>query len=103
MAAGAIDQRSEQPGSPDFMHCRLATREARENIARQAGERKKHHGSEIREHGDAEAMRLIEAGLKRERLSREELAALAKGDPRKARLQPKCRGETAVPLRWRTS
>ena len=70
-------------------------------MLRKRGEkRKNYHGEEIREHGEAAAQRLIEAGLCQERLSRGELAALAKGDPRKARIASKVRAETTVGLQW---
>jgi putative transposase len=62
--------------------------------------RKNYHGPEVRDHGEAEARRLIAAGLRRANLTNEELRTLPKSDPRKARIARAVRRQTTVPLRW---
>jgi hypothetical protein len=43
---------------------------------------------------------MIAAGLRAAKLTKEELRALPKSDPRKARIARAVRGQTTVPLRW---
>ena len=67
--------------------------------ARRRG-RKNYHGPEVSDHGQAEALRLIAAGLRAVRLKKEELRALPKSDLRKARIARAVRAQTTVRLRW---
>ena len=53
-----------------------------------------------REHGLAEATRLLEAGLRCCGLAREDLGALRKGDERKAAIAAVIRRRTAAPNAW---
>ena len=53
-----------------------------------------------RDHGLAEARRLLEEGLRCLGVTREELPRLRKGDPRKAALAVRIRMRTMVPNRW---
>jgi hypothetical protein len=62
--------------------------------------RKNYHGPEVSDHGKAEALRLIAAGLRAAKLTKEELRALSKSDLRKARIARTVRRQTTVPLRW---
>ena len=73
---------------------------ADELLRRRGAKRKNYHGRELREHGEAAARRLIAEGLAGERLISAELRALAKGDPRKARIAARVRSTTTVPLQW---
>jgi hypothetical protein len=67
--------------------------QADELLRRRGARRKNYHGSEVREHGDAE-------GLKREGLRPGALGSLAKGDPRNACIAAHVRSTTTVPLQW---
>jgi putative transposase len=74
--------------------------QADKTLKRRRAARKNYHGSELREHNEAMARRLIEEGLKKARLSRKELQTLPKGDARKARIAGTVRATTTVPLQW---
>jgi hypothetical protein len=74
--------------------------QADEALRRYRRQRKNYHGAEVREHGEAAARRIIAEGLKAERLQRENLRYLPKGDARKARIALRVRSETTVPLQW---
>ena len=69
-------------------------------LQRRRKARKNYHGQAVREHGQAEARRLIDAGLAQAGLTRKELAVLAKGDARKAEIAARVRAVTMVRLQW---
>jgi len=73
---------------------------ADKTLKRRKSARKNYRGNEVREHDEVMARRLIEEGLKKERLSRKVLRNLPKGDARKARIAAMVRATTTVPLRW---
>ena len=55
---------------------------------------------EDREQFSAETLRLIAAGLRTAKLTKEELCALSKSVLRKARIARAVRGQTTVPPKW---
>lgn len=59
-----------------------------------------YHGPEVREHGQAEALRMIGEELRKVDLKRGELKNLAKSDARKVAIARRVRARTAVPLPW---
>ena len=71
---------------------------ADEVLQQHSKKRKNYHGLEVREHGQAAALRIIAEGLEREGLAAADLAGLPKGDPRKARIADEVRSTTAVPI-----
>jgi hypothetical protein len=64
---------------PQPMHSSKCARTRRYNVRHRTA-------WEVRGHGAAAARRIIAEGMSRERLKQSELAALSKGDPRKARI-----------------
>jgi REP element-mobilizing transposase RayT len=69
-------------------------------LSKKRAKRRNYHGPEVREHGEAEAERLVREGLAKHRLCEDELSALPKGERRKALIAARVRGRTAVPLEW---
>jgi hypothetical protein len=74
--------------------------QADELLRKRGARRKSYHGREVREHGEVAALRMIAEGMSREGLKPNDLPALAKGDPRKARIAQQVRSGTTVPLQW---
>jgi hypothetical protein len=74
--------------------------QAEQLLRKRSSKRKNYHGRDVREHGEAAALRIITEGMKREGLRQRELAHLPKGDPRKARIAQQVRSTTTAPLRW---
>ena len=75
-------------------------RQADEQLATRRAGKQNYHGEEIREHGLAEAERLIVAGLRERGLEKGELSGLRRSDARKAEIARVVRAQTAVPLNW---
>jgi hypothetical protein len=74
--------------------------QADEHLMKRRAGKQNYHGEEIRDHGQAEAERLIAAGLSERGLQEEMLAGLRRSDPRKAVIARTVRERTAVPLAW---
>lgn len=62
--------------------------------------RRKHHGNDVADHGEAEARHLIAQALAQTRMTRHDLTKLSKGDVRKAKIAARVRAATTVPLQW---
>lgn len=75
-------------------------RQADEHLSKRRAARQNYHGDEIREHGQAEAERLISDGLGEHGLTEQSLAGLKRSDVRKAAIARTVRERTAVPLQW---
>lgn len=73
---------------------------ADEVLRRREGQRKNYHGPELRDHAEATARQLIARGLRKAKLTHEQLAKMRKGDTRKACIAAQVRACTSVPLRW---
>lgn len=74
----------------------------RRELLEQVGERigQEHYGQERQESQLEKAERLVGEELKRCRLKESDLAALAKGDPRKIEIAQRLRQETIVTIKW---
>jgi putative transposase len=72
---------------------------ADETIGGKRKKRQNYHGAEIREHGEAEARRMIARLLKEEGLRRKDLGKLAKSDERKVTIARAIRSSTSAPLK----
>ncbi|MEO8428391.1 MAG: hypothetical protein ABI651_14875, partial [Verrucomicrobiota bacterium] len=59
-----------------------------------------HFGEAVQEAVEAQAKRLVAAGLKRLGWTQKELTVRRKGDPRKVKLAQELRAKTTLPLTW---
>ena len=98
-------RRSEKPGKEikrvERGWC-LGGEEFRKELLEQVstGPGPSHYGEVVQEAEEAQAERLVVAGLKRKGWSEDDLGVRRKGDPGKVRLARELRSKTTMPLEW---